>query len=212
MRFASNVYELCHQCEKSKVSLQNEMIRNVNWDMTREEWNEGKISLDHLLKKGTVNSLEYRCDQCQTTTTHSTITTATSAPLRLFINISRRVNMLDRDVANAAYFIHDAENHSDVITYTVTCPKVLEYNVKVVDDNQFHDRQVRYSLLGVICVTIQEEEPLKCHYDCHCVNEEGKWVHYDDYVSKDSDLIKDDEEVFDSNSVCGLFYKRLNNV
>ena len=49
-------------------------------------------------------------------------------------------------------------------------------------------------------------------FDCHCVNEEGKWVHYDDYVSKDSDLIKDDEEVFDSNSVCGLFYKRLNNV
>ena len=48
--------------------------------------------------------------------------------------------------------------------------------------------------------------------DCHCKNEEGTWVYYDDYITKESKLFKDDQEVFDSTTVCGLFYKRIYNV
>ena len=70
-----------------------------------------------------------------------------------------------------------------------------------------------FHLQGVIQSIIQEEPPsVKYHYDYHCVDEEGKWVHYNDDVSKDSNLFNKNQDEFESNSVAALFYKRMTNV
>ena len=219
MMLEKREYEICRQCRNSKVTVEKEHIHKVIWDMTQEEWNRGNITLNELLKKGHVEDIECECDRCEATTTRYKVTTVSKAPTRLLIHLNRAVNMLDRNVANAAYYVHDEENYRDLITYPVTFPRVLEYNIKTLNninsDNSdlFQERNVQYSLQGVICVKIQQHIPdIKCHYNCHCLNEDGIWVHYDDYESKDSELIDEVQDQFQSDTVTALFYKRMSNI
>ena len=119
-------------------------------------------------------------------------------------------------MANKTYYVHDQENSRDLITYPVICPRVLQYKIKAWNEERkkvFVKRTDEFHLQGVIQSIIQEESPsVKYHYDCHCINEEGKWIHYDDYASKDSNLFDRNQDEFESNSVAALFYKRMTNV
>lgn len=215
MYLDTSEYTICPGCQNVKISTNEQAFHSVVWDMSQEEWNRGNISLNELLKKGQSETMCCECDVCERNTMKSRTTVISKSPQRLFINLNRATR-LDRNVANALYFVHDEETLQDIITYPVTCPRVLEYSVKTADCNNtitpFHERTVRYSLQGVACVTVQEETPnVKCHYVCHCIDDEGKWVHYDDYISKESDLFNENQDEFVSNSVAALFYKRMTN-
>ena len=208
-------FATCEHCERlgqGRVKLEqvDKLAHTIIWDMTQDEWNRGKISLKELLTKGTCEINRCQCDICQCETMRAKRMTITRAPEKLLINLNRAVNMLDRNVANSTYFVHDESNHIDIITYPVTCPLTLQYEVSDYDENNgvFSNRKVGYSLQGVICVTIQSEEPLKTHYDCHCLNEEGKWVHYDEYISQDSTLFDTNPTEFESSTVAALLYKQ----
>ena len=196
-------------------TVEEQFVHNVVWDMSRDEWNRGGISLKELLTKGLVEEVECECDKCEaTTTSRYKYTTTTRSPNKLIINLNRSVNMVDRDTANDRYYLHDADNGRDILTFPITCPRVLEYTIKTLNILElFDERIVRYNLQGVICMQIQEVSPsVKCHYVCHCINQDDKWVHYDDYVSKDSTLFDDNQDEFVSESVVALFYKRMTNV
>ena len=119
-------------------------------------------------------------------------------------------------MANAAYYVRDQENGRDLITYPVICPRVLQYKIKAWNEERkkvFVKRTDEFHLQGVIQSIIQEDPPsVKYHFDCYCINEEGKWIHYDDYASKDSNLFDRNQDEFESDSVAALFYKRMTNV
>ena len=215
MNLDTSEYTICPGCRKVKICTTQQASHSVVWDMSQEEWDRGNISLNELLKKGQSETRFGDCEFCQENTMKRRTTVISKSPQRLFINLNRATR-LDRDVANAQYFIHDEETLQDIITYPVTCPRVLEYSVKTVScensTTPFHERTVRYSLQGVACVIIQQEHPnVQCHYVCHCIDDKGKWVHYDDYISKESDLFKENQDEFVSNSVAALFYKRMTN-
>ena len=211
------VYKVCEKCRTMTNTRQKQIYHQVVWDMSQQEWNRGKISLKELLRKGTRENIECECDHCQTTTTQLSCTTILESPQQiLYINLNRSLNGFDRSVANKAYYVHDQENGRDLITYPVICPRVLQYKIKAWNEERkkvFVKRTDEFHLQGVIQSIIQEDPPsVKYHFDCHCINEEGKWIHYNDYESKDSKLFDRNQDEFESDSVTALFYKRMTNV
>ena len=211
---ASKICEKCDNVTNTRTKLD---YHQVSWLMSQEEWNRGKIPLKTLLEKVPFDTMECECDRCQTTTKRKEYTAISESPQQLlYINVCRSSNMVDRSVANKAYYVHDKENGRDLVTYTLICPRVLQYKTKAYDEKKRKvvvKRNDEFHLQGVIRSIIQEEPPsAKYHFDCHCINEEGKWIHYDDYESKDSNLFDKNQDEFESNSVAALFYKRISNV
>ena len=69
-------------------------------------------SIENVTKKGTLDTMECESDHCQTTTKRKEYTTISESPQQLlYINVCRSLNMLDRSVANKAYYVHDQANN-----------------------------------------------------------------------------------------------------
>ena len=102
---ASKICEKCDNVTNTRTKLD---YHQVSWLMSQEEWNRGKIPLTTLLKKGTLDTMECECDHCQTTTKRKEYTTISESPQQLlYINVCRSSNMVDKSVANKAYYIPD---------------------------------------------------------------------------------------------------------
>ena len=61
-------YKVCEKCRTMTNTRNKQIYHQVVWEMSQEEWNRGKISLNKLLKKGTHENMVCTCDHCQTKT------------------------------------------------------------------------------------------------------------------------------------------------
>ena len=73
------------------------------------------------------------------------------------------------------------------------------------------ETEVIYLLKGIIILVLQSRNPAKCHYLCDCLNENNKWIRYDDYLTKNSDSMNDKQD-FESTTACAFFYKKMISV
>ena len=57
MKLETCVYRVCEKCRTMTNTRNKQIYHQVSWEMSQEEWNRGKISLNKLLKKEHVKIL-----------------------------------------------------------------------------------------------------------------------------------------------------------
>lgn len=203
---AVNECEVCQN--KGDPSVSPSQFLSLEWNLTKEQWAEGKVSLHELITTTwTQSNIQCDCTTCKQRTMQKRLTSMKTSPESLIFFINRK-STIEHDVADARYFedVFD-DGFSYLINLNVTFPK--ELRMTMVDETG--ETEVIYLLKGIIILVLQSRNPAKCHYLCDCLNENNKWIRYDDYLTKNSDSMNDKQD-FESTTACAFFYKKMISV